>query len=220
MLPILTNSTACFSLRSGLLLAVMACLLGACASSPQQNTNAEATETAVTQWRASAQSDYQRALGLMDQQRDTEAKPYLVDLAARYPDSAGPLTNLGIIAARGGDIEAAANYLLLATTVCTNCAPAWNQLGILHREAGRFEEAEGAYRQALDHDADYALAHYNLGVLYDLYRARPAEAVEHYERFVAISGDTADSAAVSRWIADLRRRFGDGTRTARAGEMQ
>ncbi len=220
MLQILTNSMAGFSLRNVLLLSAVACLASACASSPERGTSVASGEPVATAWRAAAQSDYQRAIGLMDQQRDAEAKPYLVELAADYPDSSGPLTNLGIIAARAGDTEEAANYLLLATTVCNNCAAPWNQLGILYREAGRFEEAEAAYRQALDHDAGYALAHYNLGVLYDLYRARPAEAVEHYERFVAISGNTADTDDVSRWIADLRRRFGDAARTARAGEPQ
>ena len=57
--------------------------------------------------------------------------------------------------------------------MCTSCAPVWNGLGVLHRQQGQFSEAEQAYLQAIELDPGYALAYYNLAVLYDLYMQRP-----------------------------------------------
>lgn len=201
-------------------LVVLVMMLGACAGAPQRVQLTEGDEGAAPDWPAAAVRDYERALGLMDAGRDADASRQLSELADRYPEYAGPLMNLGLIAARNGDTEAAAGYFNLATTICATCAPAWNQLGILHREQGRFADAEQAYQQALASDPDYALAHYNLGVLYDLYQGRHAVAVEHYERYVSLAGGAGDTAQVDRWIADLRRRLGEPPRAAQIGESQ
>ncbi len=203
-----------------LMAAVLVLSLAGCAGAPQRAEVAEGEGDAAPDWPAAAVRDYERALGLMDAGRDDDAARRLSELADRYPEYAGPLVNLGLIAARNGDADAAANYFNLATTICTTCAPAWNQLGIQHREHGRFAQAEEAYQQALASDPDYALAHYNLGVLYDLYQGRHAAAVEHYERYVTLAGGAGDTAQVGRWIADLRRRLGEPPRTAQIGESQ
>lgn len=199
---------------------LLAVLLAGCAGAPVQTSAGGTGEAGATAWPADAVSRYERALGLMDEGRDADATQAMQALAARYPEAAGPLMNLGLLAARGDDPEAAMKYFQLALAVCTHCAPAWNQVGILHRRDGRFAEAEQAYLQALDSDPDYALAHYNLGVLYDLYQGRHAEAVEHYESYVALAVPGQDTAEVDRWIADLRRRLGENARTADAGELR
>jgi len=195
-------------------------VLGACAGAPKRVDVAQGESEATPDWPAAALRDYERALGLMDAGRDADASRQLSELADRYPEYAGPLMNLGLIAARNGDTQAASGYFNLATTICATCAPAWNQLGILHREQGRFADAEQAYQQALSSDPGYALAHYNLGVLYDLYQGRHAVAVEHYERYVSLAGGSGDTTQVDRWIADLRRRLGEPPRAAQIGETQ
>ena len=207
-------------LTSGHTALVLLLALGACAGAPKHVEVAEGEGDTAPDWPAAALRDYERALGLMDAGRDEDASRQLSELADRYPEYAGPLMNLGLLAARNGDSEAASGYFKLATSICATCAPAWNQLGILHREHGRFAEAEEAYRQALASDPDYALAHYNLGVLYDLYQGRHAAAVEHYERYVALAGGSGDTRQVDRWIADLRRRLGEPPRAAQIGESQ
>ena len=199
--------------------AILVLALSACAGAPKRVDVAEGEDESAPDWPAAAVRDYERALGLMDAGRDEDASRQLSELADRYPEYAGPLMNLGLIAVRNGDAEAASGYFKLATTICATCAPAWNQLGILYREQGQFADAEQAYQQALASDPDYALAHYNLGVLYDLYQSRHAAAVEHYERYVALAGGTGDTAQVDRWIADLRRRLGEPPR-APVGERQ
>jgi tetratricopeptide (TPR) repeat protein len=203
-----------------LAIALWVLVLSACAGAPKRVQVTDGEEDVTPDWPAAAVRDYERALGLMDAGRDADASRQLSELADRYPEYAGPLMNLGLLAARNGDSESAAGYFKLATTICATCAPAWNQLGILHREQGRFADAEQAYQEALASDPDYALAHYNLGVLYDLYQGRHAVAVEHYERYVALAGGAGDTAQVDRWIADLRRRLGEPPRAAQIGESQ
>ena len=78
----------------------------------------------------------------------------------------------------------------------------------LLREDGKFAEAEAAYRRALEADPEHSLAHYNLGVLLDLYLRRTAEALEHYEAYQASLDEPNET--VARWIVDLRRRVGNG----------
>ncbi len=188
--------------------------LGGCAGSkPVQVADADATAAPV--FPADAMDRYARALGYMDAGQDAQAAGVFRELAADYPDYAGPLVNLAILESRAGNTEAGINLLANAVVICDQCAPAWNQLGILLRRQGRFDEAESAYLKALTENPDYALAHYNLGVLYDLYQQQPATAVQHYERYVALS-DSGEEAPVDKWIADLRRRIGEPAKTAQA----
>ena len=54
-------------------------------------------------------------------------------------------------------------------------AVAGNELGIVERKLGKFAEAEAAYQRAIAAEPNYAPAHLNLGVLYDLYLGTAAE---------------------------------------------
>ncbi|UCE89659.1 MAG: tetratricopeptide repeat protein, partial [Pseudomonadota bacterium] len=83
-------------------------------------------------------------------------------------------------------------------------AAAYNHLGIVHRQRGDFKKAQDAYRQALKIEPDYALAHRNLGILYDLYMGDLSRALKHYERYQALTG--GDDRQVDKWIVDLKRR--------------
>ncbi|HWY88892.1 MAG TPA: tetratricopeptide repeat protein [Gemmataceae bacterium] len=66
-----------------------------------------------------------------------------------------------------------------------NLAWALNDLGILHKEQGRLDDAGGCFRQALDNDPSLAYAHHNLGgVLNEL--GELAEAAECFRRALRI----------------------------------
>lgn len=199
---------------SALALLALTVALGGCAGNKATQV-AEGDEAAVPVFPADAMDRYARALGWMDAGDDARAAKAFREIAADYPDYAGPLVNLAILESRAGNTEAGINLLSNAVVICDQCAPAWNQLGILLRRQGRFEEAETAYLKSLAEDPDYALAHYNLGVLYDLYQQQPATAVQHYERYVALT-DSAEQVPVDKWIADLRRRIGDPPTAAQA----
>ncbi len=84
-------------------------------------------------------------------------------------------------------------------------AIAANEQGIAQRKLGKFAEADAAYRHALELDQNFAPAHLNLGILCDLYRAEPQEALLQYQQYVAIAGENR---RVNGWIAELRKRLG------------
>mgnify|MGYP001371975745 CR=1 FL=1 len=67
-------------------------------------------------------------------------------------------------------------------------------------------------QQALAADPAHYRTHRNIAVLLDLYLWRPAEALQHFESYLSMSG-TADR-QVSGWIAELKRRVGDVAQTA------
>jgi tetratricopeptide (TPR) repeat protein len=102
--------------------------------------------------------------------------------------------------ARLADVEA--NFRQAAAAVPANPV-AENELGIVERRLGKFSDAEAAYRMALEAQPDFAPAHLNLGVLYDLYLDQPQQALEQYERYMAIAGDDKQ---VAGWVAELRKR--------------
>ncbi len=155
---------------------------------------------------------YDRALAAMLGGDDTEAELELEHLILQHPDYPGPYVNLAIVYERSGRSEDAHEALARALAIDPAHAAANNQLGILRRTEGRFAEAETAYQRAIEGDPGYVRAYYNLGVLLDLYLKRPAEALEHYERYQNLQ--TEPDETVARWIIDLRRRVGATNTTA------
>ena len=69
--------------------------------------------------------------------------------------------------------------------------------------------------KAITLEPGYALAYYNLAILYDLYVQRPELALENYQQYLSLEPDDG-TAEVERWIADLRRRVSATPTTARA----
>ena len=62
---------------------------------------------------------------------------------------------------------------------------------------------------------DYALAHYNLGVLNELYLQRLDVALQHFEIYQSL---VSEDKQVEKWIADLKRRVAASQRTANVAD--
>ncbi len=130
------------------------------------------------------------------------AQQRLAPITASHPQLSGPWLNLGITYLQLGDSSAAEADFKRALEANPGNIEACNQLGILYRRTGRLEEARRYYEAALLHDPDYADAHWNLGILYDQYLPNPQLALQHYERYQAITG-SADP-QLQAWIDELR----------------
>ncbi|MFZ2988570.1 MAG: hypothetical protein WA086_11285, partial [Ideonella sp.] len=83
-------------------------------------------------------------------------------------------------------------------------AAAANRAAIALREQGQFAEAAQAWTTLQDAAPPYPAAVLNLGLLYDLYLAKPAVALAQYERYLTLvpEGD----AQVAKWITELKSR--------------
>ena len=132
-----------------------------------------------------------------------------------YPQFPGAHVNLAIIHVANDDDDAARAALDAALAIDPEHAAALNQLGMLLRRNGNFLEAEAAYMKAVTVSPDYALAHYNLGVLNELYLQRLDVALHHFETYQALVGEDEQ---VERWIVDLKRRVAATQRTANVAE--
>jgi tetratricopeptide (TPR) repeat protein len=132
-----------------------------------------------------------------------------------YPDYPGAHVNLAIIHASNGNDAAVRESVDAALALDPNNPAALNQLGMLLRRNGNFLEAEAAYLKAVTSSPDYALAHYNLGVLNELYLQRLDVALQHFKTYQELVGGDEQ---VEKWITDLTRRVEASQPTANVAE--
>jgi tetratricopeptide (TPR) repeat protein len=189
---------------------VLAILIGGCASDPPAPPPAEMEAIAgapvepVVPERAA--QEFAQAVAMLEAGRNTDAELELKQLALAYPEFPGPYFNLGLLYERTGRLKEAQAALQEAITRGLPSAPAHTQLGVVERKLGRFKEAEAAYLDALKIDPGYAPAHLNLGVLCDLYLQQPERALQSFERYMELSGNS--DKRVATWIAELKGRVG------------
>jgi len=126
----------------------------------------------------------------------------LLELQADYP---GAHTRLGLLLLNLGKDDDAYSLFSKAVEIDNRDAIAHNHLAVLKRRQGQFNSALQHYLKSLEANPDYAKAHLNLGILYDIYLANLPEALEHYQRYLALTGN--DNEDVKKWIIDLERRI-------------
>jgi tetratricopeptide (TPR) repeat protein len=161
------------------------------------------------------QTLYEQAVASMTAGDYVDAELRFKEFLLQYPDYPGAYVNLAIIHANNDNNDAARSVLDAALALNPNHPAALNQLGMLLRRNGKFLEAEAAYLKAVTVSPDYALAHYNLGVLNELYLQRLDAALQNFEAYQALVGEDEQ---VAKWIADLRRRVAATQRTANVAE--
>ena len=211
------------TLRRVAMFTLLAVIVAGCGSSPKPKVTADADvelgpdgqplEQRVVP--PHAQTLYEQAVAVMASGDFLEAQFGFQEFLLQYPEFPGAHVNLAIIFASNGDEQGAENSLTDALILDPEYAPALNQLGMLLRRQGKFQEAESAYLKAVTAHPNYALAHYNLGVLNELYFQRLDIALQHFERYQALSNDDKQ---VEKWIADLKRRISANQRTANVTE--
>jgi tetratricopeptide (TPR) repeat protein len=152
-----------------------------------------------------AAQQYAQALQLMKSGRTTDAELELKQLAAGYPQLTGPQLNLGLLYLHDSRLPEAEAAFKAVLVLAPSSAVAGNELGIVERKLGKFTEAEAAYQRTIAAEPNYAPAHLNLGVLYDLYLAQPQKALDEFERYIELAGE---SKQVAGWVVELRKRVG------------
>lgn len=189
-----------------LALTAAAALLAGCASSPDK-PKAGAEELPGTEAEApdlgDPQARFEAAVTLLQRSDLDGAEAAFRKLEADFPEYAGPATNLGLIHLRKQEYEQAVGAFSRAQERGAGNATNANGLGIAYRELGQLGAAETAYQRALSFDPNYALAHFNLGILYDKYLQRPRQAIAAYQRYLQLTED--EELRVHAWIAALQQ---------------
>ena len=158
---------------------------------------------------------YEQAVSAMAAGDFVDAELRFKEFLLQYPNYPGAHVNLAIIHANNENNGATRSALDAALAINSSHPAALNQLGMLLRRNGNFLEAEAAYLKAVTVNPDYALAHYNLGVLNELYLQRLDVALQHFEAYQALVGEDKQ---VEKWIGDLRRRVAANQRTANVAD--
>ncbi len=150
-------------------------------------------------------TQFEQAIAFMKAGQDKEASALFSNIAKLEPKLASPHTNLGILFHRQGKLEEAEAAFKQALQLDAKDYVAANYLGMIYRAQGKFSDAEAAYEQALAANPDYGYAHLNLAILYDIYLDNLPKALDHYQQYQRLSGDS-DKQLVG-WLADLRQRM-------------
>lgn len=161
---------------------------------------------------AAARTQFEAAVAAQRAGQLPEAEQQLIQLSEKYPYLSGPALNLALICAQTQRPQLAEEYFQRALRINPDNVAAGVQYGVWLRTQGRFADAEAAYLQTIGRNPDYADAHLNLAILYDLYLGKLAPALEHYERYLTLSGTT--DGPVQGWVADLQRRLQSGGGTS------
>lgn len=154
---------------------------------------------------AKARAAFGQAVALLKSGRHAEAITLLEPVVASSPSITAPYIDLAIACRHEGKSEQAEKCLKAALQLVPGHPVASNEYGLLLRRAGRFDEAQAVYEQALAEFPEYLPLHRNLGVLCELYLGNQACALEQYRKY---SEGKPEDEEVKLWIADLELRLG------------
>ena len=116
----------------------------------------------------------------------------------------GPWVNIGVAHKELGDMAKARTAFEKALKINPYNPYALNQLAILNREDGKFEEAEQLYMRALSAYPDYKNAHLNLAILCDVYLRKIDCALGHYQEYLKLTG--GEDKQVIAWMSQLKKQ--------------
>jgi len=149
-MPMMSNTSQTYSLmmRAGVLL--LAAMLMSCAGGPAQKSDQQ-TPQQKTYTDADIDSDireeFQQALSLLKDKDYGQAIEILKAVVAKEQRFPAPFVNLGMAYAKHGDNKLAEENLHKALDLDLGHAVANNELGLLYRKQGRFDDARKAYRR-------------------------------------------------------------------------
>ena len=148
---------------------------------------------------------YGQALTALKSGDTEEALVLLTQLSQDTPDKPRLFTNLGLAYLQLEQSELAEQAFGQAIARNPEDAVAYNHLGILQRRKGLFQEALVQYQRAIEIDSEYARAHFNLGILFDLYLQDLEKALQQYRKYLDLTSE--ENAEVAGWIVDIERRL-------------
>lgn len=159
------------------------------------------------------QSMFIDAMALLRDGKFEQAEQELLNITQKYPDFAGPWSNLAIAQLSLKKYEDALTSIDASLKVDGKFCASLSLKGVILRELGKFENAKASYLQAIECDPKDNLSIYNLGVLADLYMHDEVSALFYYQTYLAAQGAEKDN-VVESWVVDLKRRVPEEQRIA------
>ncbi|MCP4321097.1 MAG: tetratricopeptide repeat protein [Psychromonas sp.] len=150
---------------------------------------------------------YTKALIALNNNELDKAQKLFTEMSKLQPDIAGSWANLALINVRKEQYDEAERLIKIALQKNPKMVQALNLSGSLEQQKGNIIEAKSLYKQALTYNPNYALANYNLALVYDIYLQDIPKAITHYQRYlVNIKGKDEKT---TEWLQGLQATIGD-----------
>lgn len=130
------------------------------------------------------------------------------ELTRSRPGLAGPWINLALIDVKKKNFADAEKNIAKALERNPRMPQAYNMLGFIEVAKGNMVKAAENYQKAIALKSDYALAHYNIALLHDIYLHDIAAAVQHYKRYLELTNH--QDKKTTDWVTELERGLARG----------
>lgn len=181
-------------------IALFASAIIACA--PQSSKNKSQTETGDV---VDGPEYYNEAIVAAKAGKVDRSIVLLKKVTQSNPEYAAAFTHLGLQYLQKDNLQAADLAFKKSLELNSSDFVAYNHRGVIMRKRGDFAGAKSMYKTAIGHNPDYANAHLNIAVLYDIYLYELDQAMHHYKKYQAITA--GEDKLVGKWIIDLDRRI-------------
>lgn len=188
-------------------LALLLLFLTSC-SSMNNSTITSSSGLPPSQQSDEERDEYRKAITLLNNNKLDAAKEIFLTFKDERPELAGPYANLAIIELQKDNPEKSLNLVKIALTKNPKLSQALNLLAYLEQLNGEIRSAEKHYKEAININNDYAIAHYNIALLYDIYLQDIKSAIQHYERYMELI-DNKDK-NTKDWLEQLKRNRDKG----------
>jgi Tfp pilus assembly protein PilF len=180
------------------------CLLAALSGCVAQSGATKSEKMQEVEVSSEVQGIFDQALQLLQQEKYDTAITLLNSVIEQEKRLTAPYINLAMAYRHTGNEKLAEENLLKALAIDQSQPVANNELGILYRKQGRFDDAKKVYANALSEYPDYLPVIKNLGILCDVYMRDPQCALEQFEKYQQYA---PEDKTVKIWIADLKTRI-------------
>jgi tetratricopeptide (TPR) repeat protein len=189
------------TITRGIPFLLLVIFIASCTSTPQEK---QPTKSTFNQTEVIA---YQEALkhiqaGELDAGALDKATLALNKLAKAHPTHPGAAINLATALYKSKKVDEASQSLDNAKKINANIPEIYNLSGLIDVEKGKYNSAEQHYLAAIKIKKNYAEAHYNLALVYDLFYQDFGKAISEYEEYLTLTGNV-DKAIIS-WVAELK----------------
>jgi tetratricopeptide (TPR) repeat protein len=148
---------------------------------------------------------YRQAITALNDSKLEQAETGFKTIAKDRPEFAGPWINLALIDIRKKNLAGAEKNLAKALERNPQMPQIYNMLGFIDLSKGEINKAADDYRHAIALKEDYAMAHYNLALLQDIYLQDIGMAVQHYKRYLELTNH--QDKKTEDWVLELERNL-------------
>lgn len=185
-------------------LAALACLMFISCGNQQTIPQKNSSNSAVQNQPLPANELKQFNAGLDDMQAKNylAANQKLSPLAKKYPEYSGILLNLANCKLSLGETNEAELIVNKLNQIGAESPELENLKGLVATKRGQYKNAENFFLTAIKMRNNYASAHFNLALLYDIYYQDIQKAIAEYNQY--LSSSNVEDVDTQNWVEELK----------------